>query len=86
MNSDANSAMRDAIGCFLLLVLGAFASMGAVRVVVFATTEPAGQEQGEWLRQFLIWVVAPSAGFALVAWLVWRFRVPGGWNRFDGKR
>ena len=58
--------------------------MGAIRVVVLAVTERADLDRGDWSRQFLLWVVAPSGGLTLVAWLMWWIRRPGRWDRFDG--
>jgi hypothetical protein len=70
---------REAAGCFCMLILGAILTLGCMVIIlpgaigVLAGKPPAGFRRSIWL-----WLVAPSAGIALVAWLTYGFRGRGG--------
>jgi uncharacterized membrane protein YdbT with pleckstrin-like domain len=72
MKSETNRATREAVGCFLMLVLGAMACVGFMRIAVLASSAPAGQSV--WWQTVIIWLVAPAAAGALVAWLTYGFQ------------
>jgi hypothetical protein len=72
MKGETNRAPREAVGCFLMLVLGAMACVGFMRIAVLASSAPAGQ--AAWRHTVIVWLVAPAAAGALVAWLTYGFK------------
>jgi hypothetical protein len=60
MRENLSPATREIAGCFLMLILGAFLTIGLLRMLAVAG-ELARGNPTEWWR-FLLWVVTPSAG------------------------
>jgi hypothetical protein len=68
---------REAIGCFIMLILGAIMTLGGMVIVVPESIEALlGKNVPGWWRSILVWVIAPAVGIALAAWLTYRFRTP----------
>jgi hypothetical protein len=63
---------KEALGCFLMLILGALMTLGLILLVI-----PNGimalvhGNLAGWWRSVLIWVVAPTIGIMLVAWFTY---------------
>ena len=66
------SRPREALGCFLMLVLAAIMCMGVLSIAMLAISQRQGADQPQWLRSILLWVGVPGAGLALVWWLTYR--------------
>jgi hypothetical protein len=78
MKKSANHATREALGCFVMLILGAILTLGATLVVVpRGITALVGGDATGWRVSALAWVVAPAAGIALTAWFTYGLRIPG---------
>ena len=72
---------REALGCFLMLILGALMSLGFIlRVVPSGIVALMNGELKIWMRLVAIWVVGPIMGIAVVAWLTY------GTQGIDGPR
>jgi hypothetical protein len=74
---------REALGCFLMLILAAIMMLGLMLLVVpngvmaLVSGNPAG-----WWRLVLIWVVTPTIGILLVARVSHGFKgICGPWKR-----
>ncbi len=64
---------REAIGCFVMLILGAMLTLGGIVIVVPKSIEALlGKDVTGWWRSVLTWVVAPAVGLALTALLTYR--------------
>ncbi len=75
MNTDMNRTTREAIGCFLTLVLGAIMCLGVMRIAILAISQRQRVDPPHWWRTTFLWVLAP-AGLAFLAWLTSRFDSP----------
>jgi hypothetical protein len=77
METKPGRAAREAVGCFLMLVLGALLALGVVialdRIDVLRSGEP-----GEWLALVLPWLLGPAAGIGLIALALYGFKGPRG--------
>jgi hypothetical protein len=58
-----------------MLVLGAIMSLGVMSIAMLAISERQRVDQPAWWRSILLWVIAPGAGFAFVAWLTYGFKI-----------
>jgi hypothetical protein len=47
-----------------------------MRIVVLAISQRQQVDQSEWWRSIVLWVLAPGAGLAVIAWLVYGFESP----------
>jgi hypothetical protein len=75
MKKAAQGATREAVGCFCMLILGAVMTLGAMVIILPGLVAAlAGKPPAGLGRSALIWLAAPSAGLALVAWLTYGFR------------
>jgi hypothetical protein len=75
MKKGAKHNPREAIGCFVMLILGALLALGGMLVVVpKGIMILLGGDATGWWRSFLGWLVAPAAGIALTAWITYGFR------------
>ncbi|HZW32661.1 MAG TPA: hypothetical protein VFF52_18255 [Isosphaeraceae bacterium] len=73
MRRHADCAGKEALGCFVMLLLAGFMALGAMGLVLRGIGALLrGHDAGGW-RSILItvatWELAPAAGIALVAWL-----------------
>ena len=75
MKSNTSRTSREALGCFLMLVLAAIMCMGAMSIAMLAISQRQDTAQPEWWRSILLWVVAPGVGFAFVGWLTYGFSI-----------
>jgi hypothetical protein len=72
MKKQAQSATREAAGCFCMLILGALMTLGTMVIIIpglvaaLAGRPPVGLWRSVW-----IWLVAPGVGIALVGWLTY---------------
>jgi hypothetical protein len=68
MKKGAEHDSREAIGCFVMLILGAMLTLGVMVIVVpnVITTLLGKEVTGLW-RSVLVWVVGPLVGIALTA-------------------
>jgi protein-S-isoprenylcysteine O-methyltransferase Ste14 len=73
MKTKMSRTTQEALGCFLMLVLGAIMSLGVMSIAMLAISERQRVDQPKWWRSILLWVIAPGAGFAFVAWLTYGF-------------
>ena len=73
MKREASRTSREGMGCFLMLVLGAIACVGAMRVSVLAITPPDGLVQSDWWQSIVMWLIAPSAASIFVALFTYGF-------------
>jgi hypothetical protein len=76
MKRDTNRTTREAAASFLGLVLGAILCLGVTRIAVLAISPRHHVDQSEWLRSIVLWLLAPAAGIAVIAWLVYGFESP----------
>jgi hypothetical protein len=75
MKKSPSPATREAMGCFLMLILGTLMMIGLVRLAVpNGIMDPARGNPVGWRRSVLTWVVAPAVGIALVAWFTYGFK------------
>jgi hypothetical protein len=82
VKKDPSVATREALGCFLILILGAFMTLGLLLVIAKGITALVHGDLNGWWRLVLLWVVAPALGIVLVAWLTTGFSsFPGPWKR-----
>jgi uncharacterized membrane protein required for colicin V production len=81
MKRDTHRTTREAAGCFLGLVLGAIMCLGVMRIVVLAISQRQQVDQSEWWRSIVLWMLAPGAGLAVIAWLVYGFERPRNQNK-----
>ena len=66
------NATREAVGCFLMLILGAIVTLaGLVILLPGLVANMAGKPVPGLWRSILIWMVAPAIGCAIVAWLTY---------------
>jgi hypothetical protein len=75
MKKSPSQTTREALGCFLMLILGALMMLGLMLLVVpnGIMALMRGNLAG-WWRLVLIWVVTPTIGIALVAWFTYGFK------------
>jgi hypothetical protein len=71
-----NRAASEALGCFVMLLLGAFLTLGVIAVSPMGISELLRGHHAEGLRLILTWVIAPAVGIALVAWLTYGVKRP----------
>lgn len=65
-------ARREAVGCFVMLILGAILTLGGLVILLPGVVASlAGKPTPGLGRSVLIWVVAPSVGIAIVACLTY---------------
>ncbi len=76
MNRDTSRTTREAIGCFLMLVLGAFLCLGLMRIAIVGISPP--QRGLELWPSLLFWVLAPGVGIAFLGWLTYGSKRLGG--------
>ncbi len=63
----------EAIGCFVMLMFGAFMTLGIIVIVVPRSIEALlGKDVTGLWRSVLIWVVAPVVGIAVTALVTYR--------------
>ena len=68
MKTDTKRTTREAIGCFLALVLGAIMCLGVMRILVLAMIQRQRVDQSEWWRSIFLWVShLPRAGLRHLA-------------------
>lgn len=66
------NATREAVGCFLMLLLGAIVTLaGLVILLPGLVATLAGKPVPGLGRSVLMWMVAPGIGLAIVAWLTY---------------
>jgi hypothetical protein len=75
MRRHADRATKEALGCFVVLLLAGFMVLGAMVLVPRGIGELLhGNDAQRWrsiLSTVVTWEVAPAAGIALVAWLTY---------------
>jgi hypothetical protein len=73
MRRYADRATKEALGCFVMLLLAGFMALGVIVLVPAGIVQLVrGNDAERWrsiLTHMVTWVVAPAAGIALVAWL-----------------
>jgi len=78
MRRHADPAAREALGCFVMLLLAGFMAVGVMVLLPRGIVELLRGNDGErWraiLTRVVTWEVAPAAGIALVAWLTYGLR------------
>ena len=63
---------REALGCFLMLILGALMILGIIlRIVPSGIVALTNGDLRSWWRLVVIWVVGPTVGIVGVAWLTY---------------
>jgi hypothetical protein len=67
MGNAPSPATREALGCFVMLTLGAVLSVGLLICLELAVSEEGESAPGRW-RTLLVWVGAPALGIGLVAY------------------
>jgi hypothetical protein len=76
MRRHAERATKEALGCFVMLILGAFLALGVMVLVPTGIGELLrGNDAERWrsiLMRLVAWVVAPAIGIVLVAWLTYK--------------
>ena len=75
MRRHADRAAREALGCFIMLLLAGFMAVGVMVLLPRGIGELLRGNDGErWraiLTRVVTWEVAPAAAMALVAWLTY---------------
>lgn len=75
MKKGPQSATREAIGCFCMLILGAILTLGGLVIILPGLVAAlAGKPPAGLGRSALIWLVAPAIGIAVVGGLTYGFR------------
>jgi uncharacterized membrane protein YdbT with pleckstrin-like domain len=74
MQREPNHAAREAVGCFLMLVLGAIVCVGFMRITALAVSQGMRAGRLEWWHTSVVWVVVPAALGAFVFWMTYRLR------------
>jgi hypothetical protein len=68
---------REALGCFVMLILGGILTLGATLVVIpRGIMALLGGDVTGLGSSAIAWIAAPAAGMALMAWLVYGFKQP----------
>jgi hypothetical protein len=75
MKKRPSQSAREAMGCFLMLMLGTLMILGLIRLAAQNDIRDLvrGNAAG-WRQSVLIWVVAPAIGIAFVAWFTYGFK------------
>ena len=73
MGRDSTRATREATGCFLILVLGAIVCVGFMRIAMLAVSDRAHTGEFQWWHTIVLWLIAPVAAIAVVAWFTYGF-------------
>ncbi len=81
MKKETSRSSREAMGCFLMLVLGAIACVGVMRVSVLAITPRERLLEGEWWQSLVLWLIAPGAASIIVAWFTYGFDGLRNWSK-----
>jgi hypothetical protein len=71
MNSDPDRTAREGMGCFCILVLGAIMGLGVMKTAMLLISQRLRVDQPECWQAVLVWVAAPAAGLAFVAWFTY---------------
>jgi hypothetical protein len=75
MGRHADVAMKEALGCFVMLLLVAFMTLGVIVLVPSGIGELLRGNATASARSIFVlaltWVAAPAIGIALVAWLTY---------------
>jgi hypothetical protein len=80
MDKEKSRVARESIGCFLMLVLGAFVALGLmVALEGYGSLQPWAPDG--WWHLFIAWVVGPAAGIGLIALGLYGFKPPPGPKR-----
>jgi hypothetical protein len=75
MKKGVKDDTREAVGCFIMLILGAILALGGMLVVVpRGLMILLGGDSTGWWRSVLSWILAPAAGIALSAWITFGFK------------
>lgn len=74
MKEGPQSAAREAVGCFCMLILGAILTLGGLVIILPGLVAAlAGKPPAGLGRAALIWLVAPAVGIAIAGWLTYGF-------------
>ena len=78
MKKGAKHDPREAVGYFVMLMFGAFMTLGIIVIVVPKSIELLlGKDVTGWWRSVLIWLVAPGVGIAVTSLVTYRrLRLP----------
>jgi hypothetical protein len=77
MAKSTDHTTTDALGCFVMLILGAIMTLGGMLVVIpRGIAVLLGGAATGWWKAAVAWVVAPAVGIAIAAWLTYSRRGP----------
>lgn len=75
MDKSPPYAMREAVGCFCMTILGGIMVLGGIAVILPNLVRAlTGQVPDGLGRSALIWLVAPATIMTVTAWLTFGFR------------
>src|SRR5262249_43659792 len=85
MKKAAKDASREAIGCFVMLILGAIMTLGGMVIIVpNVILKLLGKEVEGFWRSLLLWVALPLVGILLTAWITYSRSLFAGGHRRRG--
>jgi hypothetical protein len=72
MKKVAKDEPREAIGCFVMLILGAIMTLGCMVIILpNVILKLSGKEVEGFWRSLLVWVALPLVGIVLMAWFTY---------------